>query len=58
MDAATLQIKAKWFMSHPVRTVRPDATLSAVMLAMSEHGGPCMPVVDELAKVLGIDFLA
>jgi CBS domain-containing protein len=54
MDAATLQIKAKWVMSRPVRTVRPDATLSAVMLAMSEHGGRCMPVVDELAKVLGI----
>jgi CBS domain-containing protein len=54
MDVATLQIKAKWIMSRPVRTVRPDATLSAVMQAMSEHGGRCMPVVDEQANVLGI----
>jgi len=53
MDVATLQIKAQWVMSRPVRTVRPDATLAAVMQAMSEHGGRCMPVVDEQGKIQG-----
>lgn len=54
MDIATLQIKAKWAMSQPVRTVRPDATLAAIMSAMTEHGGRCMPVVDQQGKVCGI----
>jgi CBS domain-containing protein len=54
MDIATLQIKAKWAMSQPVRTVRPDATLAAIMSAMTEHGGRCMPVVDQQGKVCGL----
>ena len=54
MDIATLQIKAKWTMNRPVRTVRPDTTLASVMHAMSEHGGRCMPVVDTDGKVQGI----
>jgi CBS domain-containing protein len=47
MDIATLQIKAQWVMSRPVRTVRPDATLLSVIQAITEHGGRCMPVADE-----------
>lgn len=54
MDTATLQIKAKWVMSRPVRTVTPDATLKLVIQTMSEHGGRCMPVVDQQGKVQGI----
>ena len=54
MDIATLQIKAKWSMSRPVRTVRPDATIAAIMRAMTEHGGRALPVVDESGKVSGI----
>ena len=54
MDIATLQIKAQWIMSRPVRTVRPDAKLSSVMQVMNEHGGRCMPVSDEEGKVYGI----
>lgn len=54
MDIATLQIKAQWVMSRPVRTVRPDTTLAQVMQAMTEHGGRCMPVTDEAGKVQGI----
>ena len=53
MDTATLQIKAKWVMSRPVRTVRPDATLKLVIQTMSEHGGRCMPVVDQQGNVQG-----
>jgi len=47
MDIATLQIKAQWVMSRPVRTVRPDATVLSVIQAITEHGGRCMPVADE-----------
>ena len=54
MDLATLQIKAQWVMSRPVRTVRPDATLYNVMKTMTEHGGRCMPVVDQDGKVHGV----
>ncbi len=53
MDTATLQIKAKWVMSRPVRTVGPDATLKLVVQTMSEHGGRCMPVVDQQGNVQG-----
>jgi CBS domain-containing protein len=49
MDIATLQIKAQWVMSRPVRTVRPDASLLSVIQAITEHGGRCMPVADEEA---------
>ena len=54
MDIATLQIKAQWIMSRPVRTVRGDATLAQVVQGMSEHGGRCTPVTDEQGKVHGI----
>lgn len=53
MDIATLQIKAKWVMSRPVRTVRPDASIAAIMRSMSQHGGRCMPVVDGEGVVRG-----
>lgn len=54
MDIATLQIKAQWIMSRPVRTVRGEATLAQVVQGMSEHGSRCMPVTDEQGKVHGI----
>jgi len=61
MDTATLQIKAKWVMSRPVRTVRPDATLKLVIQTMKlviqtmgEHGGRCMPVIDQQGKLQGL----
>ena len=54
MDIATLQIKARWVMNRPVRTIRPDASIGAVMHTMMEHGGRCMPVVDENGQVHGV----
>ena len=54
MDIATLQLKTKWVMSRPVRTVRPDASLDAVIRAMTEYAVRCVPVVDEQGKVHGI----
>jgi CBS domain-containing protein len=54
MDIATLQIKARWVMNRPVRTIRPDASVGAAMHTMMEHGGRCLPVVDENGQVHGV----
>ncbi len=53
-DDATLGVKVKWIMSRPVRTVRPDATLEAMMETMRRYGGRCLPVVDAKGTVLGL----
>ncbi len=53
MDVATLQIKSKWVMSRPVRTVTPEAPLQVIVQTMTEHGGRCTPVVDAAGKVVG-----
>ena len=54
MDVATLQIKAKWVMNRPVRTIRPDASLGAAIRGMSDGGIRCLPVVDVEGKVGGL----
>ncbi len=54
LDIATLQIKAQWIMSRPVRTVRGDATLVQAVGFMSEHRIRCVPVTDQEGKVAGI----
>jgi CBS domain-containing protein len=53
-DDATLGVKVKWIMSRPVRTVRPDATLAAVIESMRRCGGRCLPVVDGNGTVQGM----
>ena len=53
-DDATLEVKIKWIMSHPVRTIRPDTTLAAMIESMRRYGGRCLPVVDEQGAVQGI----
>ena len=53
-DDATLQIKIKWIMSRPVRTVTPDTTLGSLAEIMRRYGGRCLPVVDKQGKVHGI----
>ncbi len=53
-DDATLGVKVKWIMSRPVRTIRPDATLEAMMESMRRYGGRCLPVVDGKGTVLGL----
>jgi acetoin utilization protein AcuB len=53
-DDATLQIKIKWIMSRPVRTVTPDTTLGSLTEIMRRYGGRCLPVVDKQGKVHGI----
>ncbi len=53
-DDATLGVKVKWIMSRPVRTVRPDAGLAAMIECMRHFGGRCLPVVDERGSVQGL----
>jgi len=53
-DDATLQIKLKWIMSRPVRTIRPDAPLAAIIDNMCRFGGRGLPVADEQGKVHGL----
>lgn len=54
LDTATLQIKIKWIMARPVRTVRPDASLAEIMQAMTKHAVRALPVADEKQGVHGI----
>lgn len=54
LDDATLQIKVKWIMSRPVRTVKPDTSLAVIMENMREFGGRCLPVVADDGKVQGL----
>ena len=53
-DDATLNIKIKWIMSRPVRTVGPNTTLAVMMEQMCQFGGRCLPVVETSGKVLGV----
>jgi CBS domain-containing protein len=53
-DDATLGIKIKWVMTRPVRTIKPDVSLAAVIENMRRYGGRCLPVTDGQKKVLGI----
>jgi CBS domain-containing protein len=54
VDDATLGVKVKWIMSRPVRTVRTDATLAALIESMRRCGGRCLPVVDAHGAVQGL----
>ena len=54
LDDATLQIKLKWIMSRPVRTVRPETPLAIIIENISRFGGRGLPVVDEQGKVQGL----
>ena len=53
-DDATLQIKLKWIMSRPVRTIRPEAPLAAIIENMCRFGGRGLPAADEQGKVQGL----
>jgi CBS domain-containing protein len=54
LDDATLQIKLKWIMSRPVRTVRPETPLVTIIENICRFGGRGLPVVDEQSKVKGL----
>jgi CBS domain-containing protein len=53
LDDATLQIKIKWIMSRPARTVNPETPLPTIMERICRCDGYCLPVVDEQGNVQG-----
>jgi CBS domain-containing protein len=53
-DDATLQIRIKWIMTRPVRTIKPDTSLAAIMESMCQSGLRCLPVVEKDGKVVGL----
>lgn len=53
-DDATLQIKVKWIMTRPVRTIKPEASIAAVMETMCQTGLRCLPVAGANGKVEGL----
>lgn len=54
LDDATLQIRIKWFMSRPVHTIRPDASMIDVMESMMRHAVRGLPVVETNGRTLGV----
>jgi CBS domain-containing protein len=54
IDDATLQIRIKWIMSRPVRTIKLKTPITIMMENMSRYGGRCLPVVDQKGKVIGL----
>ncbi len=54
LDDATLQIRVKWIMSRPVRTIKPETSLTTIMENMRQFGGRCLPMVDQQGKVQGL----
>jgi len=53
-DDATLQIKVKWVMTRPVRTITLDTSLTTIMENMCQSGLRCLPVVEKNGKVIGL----
>ncbi|PKL49394.1 MAG: hypothetical protein CVV39_03035 [Planctomycetes bacterium HGW-Planctomycetes-1] len=53
-DDATLQIRVKWIMTRPVRTIKPETPVLAIMEDMCQSGLRCFPVVEKDGKVVGL----
>jgi CBS domain-containing protein len=54
LDDATLKIRIKWIMSRPVRTIKPETSLAAIMEFMNQFRGRCLAVTDEQNNVYGL----
>jgi CBS domain-containing protein len=54
LDDASLNIRIKWVMSRPVRVIKPQTPLGAIMENMAQSGSRCLPVADEQNKILGL----
>ena len=52
-DDATLQIKIKWIMGRPARTVNPETPLPVITERICRGGRYCLPVVDKDGNVQG-----
>jgi len=54
LDDATLNIRVKWMMSRPVRTIKPETPLAVIIENMLQFGCRCLPVVNDEDKVEGL----
>ena len=54
IDDATLQVKIKWIMTRPIRTIKLDTSITKIMETMRQFGIRCLPVVDQQGKVTGL----
>ena len=54
LDDATLNIKVKWMMSRPVRTIKPETPLAVIIENMIQFGYRCLPIVNNEGKVEGL----
>jgi len=54
VDDATLQIRVKWIMTRPVRTIRPETSLAQIMDNICRFSQRALPVVDQQGKVRGL----
>ena len=54
VDDATLQIRVKWIMARPVRTIKSDTPLAAIMDCMTRSAVNCLPVLDAQGKAVGM----
>jgi CBS domain-containing protein len=54
LDDATLNIRVKWMMSRPVRTIKPETPLAVIIENMFQFDCRCLPVVNDEDKVEGL----
>jgi len=54
LDDTTLQIKTKWIMTKPVKTIKLETTLLTITENMSQSGYRALPVTDQNGKVQGL----
>lgn len=53
-DDATFQIRVKWFVSRPVRAVRPETPLWAAIDILCKYAIRCLVILDSQQRVTGI----
>ncbi|MHC4526912.1 MAG: CBS domain-containing protein [Planctomycetota bacterium] len=54
LDDASLNIRIKWIMSRPVRTIKPETPLAVILENMRQFSGRCLPVADDQGNILGL----
>jgi CBS domain-containing protein len=54
LDDASLQIKIKWIMTKPVKTIKPQMPVYIIMENMCRLNLRCLPVSDEQGKIQGL----
>jgi CBS domain-containing protein len=54
LDDATLQIKLRWIITRPVRTISLKTPLMTIFENMTRFGGRSLPVINEQGKIEGI----